>query len=132
MDQYEGMTKPQNAHLRSASQQSVSSVRVPFSTICPFGGLSCWVQSLALKVQVSSTPTVSRHAFTLFAFEPITSSTKSVQQRQHRKPQRRCNRQPTQTKTLHLRRQAFFHISVGGCICQLEIKSHFKSWIQPT
>ena len=74
MDQDEGMTKPQNAHLRSASQRSFSSVRVPFSTICPFGGLSCWVQSLAVKVQVSSTPTVSRHAFTLFAFEPITST----------------------------------------------------------
>jgi hypothetical protein len=37
MDQDEGMTKPQNAHLRSASQRSFSSVRVPFSTICPFG-----------------------------------------------------------------------------------------------
>jgi hypothetical protein len=74
MDQDEGMTKPQNAHLRSASQQSFSSVRVPFSTICPFGGSSCWVQSLAVKVQASSTPTVSRHAFALFAFEPITST----------------------------------------------------------
>jgi len=74
MDQDEGMTKPQNAHLRSASQRSFSSVRVPFSTICPFGGLSCWVQSLAVKVQVSSTLTVSHHAFTLFAFEPVTST----------------------------------------------------------
>ncbi len=74
MDQDEGMTKPQNAHLCSASQRSFSSVRVPFSTICPFGGLSCWVQSLAVKVQASSTPTVSRHAFALFAFEPITST----------------------------------------------------------
>jgi hypothetical protein len=64
----------QNAHLRLASQQSFLSVRVPFSTICPFGGLSCWVQSLAVKVQVSSTPTVSCHAFTLFAFEPVTST----------------------------------------------------------
>jgi hypothetical protein len=74
MDQDEGMTKPQNAHLRLASQRSFSSVCVPFSTICPFGGLSCWVQSLAIKVQVSSTPTVSHHAFTLFAFEPVTST----------------------------------------------------------
>ena len=74
MDQDEGMTKPQNAHLRLASQRSFSSVRVPFSTICPFGGLSCWVQSLAVKVQVSSTQTVSRHAFALFAFEPVTST----------------------------------------------------------
>jgi hypothetical protein len=32
------------------------------------------VQSLAVKVQVSSTPTVSCHAFTLFAFEPVTST----------------------------------------------------------
>ncbi len=31
-----------------------------------------------------------------------------------------------------LRRQAFFHTSVGCCICRLEIKSHFKSLIQPT
>ena len=74
MNQDEGMTKPQNAHLRSASQRSFSSVRVPFSTICPFGGLSCWVQSLAVKVQASSTLIVSRHAFTLFAFEPVTST----------------------------------------------------------
>jgi len=74
MDQDEGMTKPQNAHLRSASQRSFSSVRVPFSTIYPFGGLSCWVQSLAVKVQASSTPTVSRHAFALFASEPVTST----------------------------------------------------------
>jgi hypothetical protein len=74
MDRDEGLTSPQNAHLRSASQRSFSSVRVPFSTICPFGGLSCWVQSLAVKVQVSSTPTVSRNAFTLLAFEPVTST----------------------------------------------------------
>jgi len=74
MDQDEDMTKPQNAHLRSASQRSFSSVHIPFSTICPFGGLSCWVQSHAVKVQASSTPTVSRHAFTLFAFEPVTST----------------------------------------------------------
>ena len=64
----------QNAHLRLASQQSLSSVRVPFYTICPFGGLSCWVHSLAVKVQVSSTPKVSRHAFALLAFEPVTST----------------------------------------------------------
>jgi hypothetical protein len=74
MDQDKGMTKPQNAHLRTASQRSFSSVRVPFSTICPFGRLSCWVQSHAVKVQASSTPTVSRYAFALFAFEPVTST----------------------------------------------------------
>jgi hypothetical protein len=34
------------------------------------------VQSLAAKVQVSSTTKVSRHAFTFLAFEPITSTTK--------------------------------------------------------
>jgi len=27
-----------------------------------------------VKVQVSSTPTVSRHAFAMFAFEPVTST----------------------------------------------------------
>jgi len=74
MDQDEGMTKPQNAHLHSASRRSFSYVRVPFSTICPFGGLSCWVQSRVVKVQVSSTPTVSHQAFTLFAFELVTST----------------------------------------------------------
>ncbi len=72
MDHDENLTSPQTAHLRLASQWSFSSARVLFSTICPFGGLSCWVQSLAVKVQASSTPTVSRHAFALFAFEPIT------------------------------------------------------------
>jgi hypothetical protein len=46
------------AHLHLARPQSFSSARVPFSTICPFGGLSCWVQSLAVKVQASSTPTI--------------------------------------------------------------------------
>ena len=74
MDHDERLPSPQTAHLRSASQRSFSSDFVPFSTICPFGGLSCWVKSLAVKVQVSSTPTVSHHAFTLLAFEPITST----------------------------------------------------------
>jgi hypothetical protein len=32
------------------------------------------VQSLAVKVQVSLISTVSRHAYTLFAFEPVTST----------------------------------------------------------
>jgi hypothetical protein len=66
MDLDERPTSPQTAHLHSASQQSFSSARVLFSTICPFGGLSCWVQPLAVKVQASS--------FTLFAFEPVTST----------------------------------------------------------
>ena len=68
-----GEHKPKRRFWRT-SQRSFSSDRVPFSTFCPFGGLSCWVQSLAAKVQVSSTPTVSRHAFALFAFEPVTST----------------------------------------------------------
>ena len=75
----------QNSPLRSASPQRFSSAHVLFSTIRSnlSSGLSCWVHYLAVKVQVSSTPTVSRHAFALLAFEPITSTTKSVQQRQH-------------------------------------------------
>jgi hypothetical protein len=35
------------------------------------------VQSFVVKVQVSSTTKVSRHAFTLLAFEPVTSTTKT-------------------------------------------------------
>ena len=50
MDHDERPTSPQITHVRSASQRSFSSARVPFFTICPFGGLSCWVQSLAVKV----------------------------------------------------------------------------------
>ncbi len=68
------LASPQITHLHSASPQSFSSARVPFSTIFSFGGLSSMVQSLVVKVQVSSTPTVSRHAFALLAFEPITST----------------------------------------------------------
>jgi hypothetical protein len=54
----------QESHLHLASPQSFSSAREPFSTICTFqyGLSSSMVQSLAVKVQVSSTPTVSRHA----------------------------------------------------------------------
>jgi hypothetical protein len=74
MDHDERLTSPQTAHLCLASQRSFSSAHVLFSTICPFGGLSCWVQSLVVKVQVSSTPTVSRHAFALLAFKPVTST----------------------------------------------------------
>jgi hypothetical protein len=80
MDHDEFLTSPQTAHLRSASQQSFSSARVLFSTICPFGGLSCWVQSLAVKVLVSSTKKDSRHAFGFasLAFEPVTSTNSSA------------------------------------------------------
>ncbi len=68
----------QNAHLRLASPQSFSSAHVPFSTIRSnlSSGLTSWVQSLAVKVQVSSTPKVSCHVFTLLPFEPVTSTTK--------------------------------------------------------
>jgi hypothetical protein len=67
----------QEAHLHLASPQSFTSAREPFSTICSFqyGLSSSMVQSLAVKVQVYSTPTVSCHAFTLLAFEPVTSTT---------------------------------------------------------
>jgi hypothetical protein len=67
----------QNAHLRSASPQSFSSAHIPFSTIRSnlSSGLTSWVQSLAVKVQVSSTPKVSRLVFTLLPFEPVTSTT---------------------------------------------------------
>ncbi len=74
MDHDEHLTSPQTAHLHLARQQSFSSARVLFSNICPFGELSCWVQSFAVKVQASSTPTVSCHVFALFAFESVTST----------------------------------------------------------
>ena len=44
------------AHLPSTRPRSFSSARVePFSTICPFGGLPCWVQSLECKRPSPST-----------------------------------------------------------------------------
>jgi len=61
-NQDEGMTKPQPAHLCSASQQSshLKSVLVLFSTICSFGyGLSCMAHSLQEKVSTTSTSTFS-------------------------------------------------------------------------
>ncbi len=66
------------AHLRSAIPQSFSSACKPISTICSFqyGLSSSMVQSLVVKVQVSSTTKVSCHAFTFLAFEPVTSTTK--------------------------------------------------------
>ena len=46
MDHDEGLTSPQTAHLRSASQQSFKSALVLFSTIYSFGyGLSCMAHS---------------------------------------------------------------------------------------
>jgi hypothetical protein len=74
MDHDERPTSPQITHLRSASPQRFSSARVPFSTIFSFGRLSSLVHSLAVKVQASSPPKVSRHAFALLAFEPVTST----------------------------------------------------------
>jgi hypothetical protein len=65
----------QIAHLRLASPQSFTSARIPFFTFLSIGiGLSSMVHSLAVKVQESSTPKVSRHAFALLAFEPVTST----------------------------------------------------------
>jgi hypothetical protein len=67
----------QNAHLHLASPQSFSSACIPFSTIRSnlSSGLTSWVQSLAVKVQVSSSPKVSCHVFTLLPFELVTSIT---------------------------------------------------------
>ena len=66
----------QIGHLRLASPRSYTvSARKSFSTIHLFQyGLSRMVHSLAVKVQASSTPKVSRHAFALLAFEPVTST----------------------------------------------------------
>jgi len=59
-----------------------ASARVPSSTICSFqyGLSSTLVQSLSVKVLVSSTKKVSRHAFGFasLAFEPITSTNSSA------------------------------------------------------
>ncbi len=74
MDHDKRPTSPQITHLRSASPQRFSSARVPFSTIFSFGRLSSLVHSLMVKVQTSSPPKVSRHAFALLAFEPVTST----------------------------------------------------------
>jgi hypothetical protein len=65
---------PQITRLRLASPQCFSSAHVFYSTIISFGGLSSIVQSLAVKVQASSTPKVSCSAFALLAFEPVTST----------------------------------------------------------
>jgi hypothetical protein len=64
---------PQTTHLHLTSPQSFSSARIPFSAIHSnlSLGLTSWVQSLRVKVQSLSTPTVSCHAFALLAFEPI-------------------------------------------------------------
>jgi hypothetical protein len=70
------LASPQITHLRLASPQRFSSACIPFSTIHSHlsSGLTSWVQSLVVKVQVSSTLKVSSHAFTLVAFEPVTST----------------------------------------------------------
>ena len=46
---------------------------LPIWWIVMLGSIS-WVRLTAVKVQVSSIPTVSRHAFAMFAFEPVTST----------------------------------------------------------
>jgi len=61
-NQDKGMTKPQPAHLRLASQRSshLKSALVLFSTNCSFGyGLSCMAHSLQEKVSTTSTSTFS-------------------------------------------------------------------------
>jgi len=61
-NQDKGMTKPQPAHLCSASQQNshLKSALVLFSTICSFGyGLSCMAHSLQENVSTTSTSTFS-------------------------------------------------------------------------
>jgi hypothetical protein len=70
------LASSQTTHLHLASPQSFSSTHIPLSTNHSnlSSGLTNWVQSLVVKVHVSSTPKVSCHAFALFAFEPITSS----------------------------------------------------------
>jgi hypothetical protein len=68
------LASPQTTHLQSTSPQSFISVCVPFSTIFSLGGLLSMVHSLAVKVQASSTPKVSRNGIALLAFEPITST----------------------------------------------------------
>jgi hypothetical protein len=45
-------TSPQTTHLGSASLQSFTSALVPFSTIGPFGRLSCMARSLQEKVSL--------------------------------------------------------------------------------
>jgi hypothetical protein len=74
MDHDKHLTSPQITHLRLASPQRFSSAHVPFSAIFSFGRLSSLVHSLAVKVQASSPPKVSRHAFALLAFKPVTST----------------------------------------------------------
>jgi hypothetical protein len=76
---------PSIQYASANNKQSFSSARVLFSTTHSnlSSGLTSWVQSLLVKVQVSSTTTVSRHAFTLLAFEPVTSTTKVLCQSLH-------------------------------------------------
>jgi hypothetical protein len=127
----------QNAHLCLASPQSFSSARILLSTFFSnlSSGLISWVQFLAVKVQVSSTPKVSCHVFTLLPFEPVTSTTQISSAKTALEPS--AEMQPSadsnninNASSFDDQRQAFFHISVGCCIYQLDIKSHFKQTIQ--
>ena len=63
-------------YVSANNTQQFSSACFPFSTIHSnlSSELSCWVHSLAVKVQASSTLTASRHAFALLAFDPVTST----------------------------------------------------------
>jgi hypothetical protein len=71
-------TSFQITHLQSATPQSFTSAASP-STICSnlSSRLTGWVQSLAVKIQASSTPKVLHqcHAFALLAFDPESSTT---------------------------------------------------------
>jgi hypothetical protein len=67
---------PSIQYASANNKQSFSSARVPFSTIRSnqSSGLTSMDHSLAVKVQTSSTPKVSHHAFAFLAFELVTST----------------------------------------------------------
>jgi hypothetical protein len=67
------LASSQTTHLRLASPLSFTSCN-PFSSIFSFGGLSSIVHSHRVKVQTFSTVTVSCHAISMLAFEPVTST----------------------------------------------------------
>jgi hypothetical protein len=67
---------PSIQYVSAINKQSFTSAHIPFSTIRSnlSSGMTSWDQSLAVKVQASSTQKNSHHAFALFACEPITST----------------------------------------------------------
>jgi hypothetical protein len=68
------LCKPSNNTLALGKPTQFLICHVPFSTIFSFGGLSNMVHSHVVKVQASSTPKVSCHAFSWLAVEPVTST----------------------------------------------------------